>query len=80
MDFVNSSPDIRTDILVVGSRGVGPLKRALIGSDSAFIVSNANAPTLVVRATSFVHSPAPAFRCAAPLQQYHVFVQACVLQ
>lgn len=66
VDFVNSSPDIRTDILVVGSRGVGPLKRALVGSDSAFVISNANAPTVVVRATAFAQGPAPAFRRAAP--------------
>lgn len=37
------------DLLVVGSRGYGPLRRVLLGSVSAHIVAHAPCPTLVTR-------------------------------
>ena len=40
------------DVLVVGSRGRGALRRALLGSVSTYLVNNAPCPVLVVRAGS----------------------------
>jgi nucleotide-binding universal stress UspA family protein len=37
------------DVVVVGSRGRGALKRALLGSVSTYVVHNAPCPVLVVR-------------------------------
>lgn len=41
----------RTDLIVVGSHGRGPLGRALLGSVSDHVVRNAPCPVLVVRAS-----------------------------
>jgi nucleotide-binding universal stress UspA family protein len=38
------------DIIVVGSRGRGAIRRALLGSVSAHVVNNAPCPVIVVRA------------------------------
>jgi nucleotide-binding universal stress UspA family protein len=38
------------DVIVVGSRGRGAIKRALLGSVSTYVVHNATCPVLVVRA------------------------------
>jgi nucleotide-binding universal stress UspA family protein len=40
------------DVVVVGSRGRGVIKRALLGSVSSYVVHNAPCPVLVVRAAS----------------------------
>jgi len=41
--------DLGVDVLVVGSRGLGPLTRLLMGSVSSYLVSNAPCPVLVVK-------------------------------
>jgi nucleotide-binding universal stress UspA family protein len=41
--------DRGVDVIVVGSRGRGAIKRALLGSVSAHVVHNAPCPVLVVR-------------------------------
>jgi nucleotide-binding universal stress UspA family protein len=43
--------EIGADIVVVGSRGRGAIKRALMGSVSTYVVNNAPCPVVVVRVT-----------------------------
>lgn len=42
--------ELGVDVVVVGSRGRGVVKRALLGSVSTYVVHNAPCPVLVVRA------------------------------
>jgi nucleotide-binding universal stress UspA family protein len=43
---------LSADVVVVGSRGRGAIRRALLGSVSTYVVHNATCPMLVVRAGS----------------------------
>ena len=56
---------VRPDLLVVGSRGEGGVKRALMGSTSSHIVNTVDVPIIVVRLPAFV-TEAPPFRLATP--------------
>jgi nucleotide-binding universal stress UspA family protein len=42
--------DLSVDVVAVGSRGHGAIRRALLGSVSTHVLSNAPCPVIVVRA------------------------------
>lgn len=42
--------DLSVDVVVVGSRGRGAIRRALLGSVSTHVVNNAPCPVIIVRA------------------------------
>jgi len=41
--------DLKTDLVVIGSRGLGPVDRMIIGSVSEYLLHNANCPVLVYK-------------------------------
>ena len=43
------------DLIVIGSRGLGKVKRALIGSVSEHVVRHSGIPTVVVQNKKLVH-------------------------
>ncbi|HEX7472614.1 MAG TPA: universal stress protein [Candidatus Limnocylindrales bacterium] len=51
--IVDEAVAFRAELVVVGSRGLGPLKSMLLGSVSAEIVDHAPCPILVVRKAAF---------------------------
>jgi nucleotide-binding universal stress UspA family protein len=44
--------ELGADAIVVGSRGLGAIRRALLGSVSSYVVNNAPCPVVVIRAGS----------------------------
>jgi nucleotide-binding universal stress UspA family protein len=56
-EVIRLSEDIAADLLVVGSRGHGGLRRMLMGSNSEDIVHHARHPVLVVRSGENVWPP-----------------------
>jgi nucleotide-binding universal stress UspA family protein len=51
-EILRNAEEIGADLVVVGSRGLGPLKRALMGSVSESVVRHAHCSVLVVRGQS----------------------------
>lgn len=49
LSIVSAATEIGADAIVIGSRGRGAFKRALLGSVSTHVVNNAPCPVLVVR-------------------------------
>ncbi|KAL5014356.1 hypothetical protein ScPMuIL_008626 [Solemya velum] len=52
--IVKAAVDNDADFIVTGSRGLGKLKRALLGSVSMFIRKNSHIPVIVCRETDFI--------------------------
>ena len=50
LEIVALAEEIQADLIVMGSRGLGGLRRALMGSVSDSVVRHAHCPVLVVRA------------------------------
>ncbi|MBV9454556.1 MAG: universal stress protein, partial [Rubrobacter sp.] len=48
-EIVDLAEELRMGLVVVGSRGLGGIRRALIGSVSDVVVRHAHCPVLVVR-------------------------------
>ena len=48
-EIVRVAEEIRAGLIVVGSRGLGPIRRAVMGSVSGSVVHHAHCPVLVVR-------------------------------
>lgn len=48
-EIVRVAEEIRAGLIVVGSRGLGPIRRAVMGSVSGSVVRHAHCPVLVVR-------------------------------
>ncbi len=48
--IVNLSEELGIGVIVIGSRGLGALRRAVLGSDSESVVRHAHCPVFVVRA------------------------------
>jgi nucleotide-binding universal stress UspA family protein len=57
--IVRLARDIDADLIVVGSRGLGRVKSAVLGSTSREVLAHADRPVLVVR-DSAVREPIPA--------------------
>jgi nucleotide-binding universal stress UspA family protein len=55
--IVHLAEEIGADLIVIGSRGFGGLKRALLGNVADSVVRHAHCPVLVVRPTRGVSSP-----------------------
>ena len=48
-EIVGLADELGAGLIVLGSRGLGPLRRALMGSVSDSVVRHAHCPVLVVR-------------------------------
>ena len=48
-EIVGLADELGAGLIVLGSRGLGPLRRALVGSVSDSVVRHAHCPVLVVR-------------------------------
>ena len=48
--ILDSAEHIAADLIVIGSRGIGGFKAAVLGSVSGYVLSHANCPVVVVKA------------------------------
>ena len=47
--MLEACSNMKLDIMIVGNRGLGTLKRAMLGSVSSYLVQNSTCPIIVVR-------------------------------
>ena len=47
--ILQTAADIDTDLIVMGSRGLGPLKGLFMGSVSSYVVTHSVCPVLIVK-------------------------------
>ncbi len=47
--IINESKKLQCDLIVIGSRGLGGLKKLILGSVSNYVVNHASIPVLVVK-------------------------------
>jgi len=57
--IVHLAEDIGADLIVIGSRGFGGLRRALLGNVADSVVRHAHCPVLVVRPVESADGPHP---------------------
>ncbi|KAJ3366908.1 hypothetical protein GGF31_007709 [Allomyces arbusculus] len=50
-DLVRKAKEVNADVIIVGSRGLGAVKRALLGSVSEYLARHAHCAVVVVRPT-----------------------------
>ena len=50
--IIDAAKELDVDVIVIGSRGRGAIRRALLGSVSSHVVHNAPCPVLVIRLRS----------------------------
>jgi nucleotide-binding universal stress UspA family protein len=46
--IVNTAEEKKCDLIVMGSRGLGPVKRFLLGSVSHYVVNHAKCPVMII--------------------------------
>lgn len=51
--LVGKAKEIQADLVVMGTRGLGAIKKAVLGSVSEYCVNNASCPVLVVRKPNY---------------------------
>jgi nucleotide-binding universal stress UspA family protein len=77
--IIDDAHDFRADLVIVGSRGHGPIATLLLGSVSSEVVDNASCPVLVARSTTlsrvvFATDESPAAQSAeAILARWPIF-------
>jgi nucleotide-binding universal stress UspA family protein len=50
--IINTAEEHHCDLIVMGSRGLGPVKRFLLGSVSHYVVNHAKCPVMIVPTSS----------------------------
>ncbi|KAI9184602.1 hypothetical protein H9P43_003661 [Blastocladiella emersonii ATCC 22665] len=54
--LLRKAGEVGADVIVMGSRGLGAIKRTLLGSVSSYLAQNASCPVIIVRDTDKFHA------------------------